>query len=92
MQELNVNLDGLEKCVRRGERDVADVGREREFYLGKLREIEILVSARLEAVPPPPKEESDTLLQVQAVLYATEEGFEIPQDEEGAIAAEEEVF
>ena len=69
---MNVNLDGLEKCAGQ-DAGVADAGREREFYLGKLREIEILVSARLEAVPPPPKEESDTLLQVQAVLYATEE-------------------
>ncbi|KAL9936767.1 hypothetical protein V8E36_004002 [Tilletia maclaganii] len=77
MDELKLSVDGLEK--------------ERDFYFTKLRDIELLVQERLEGGPdgqepdPPVTEiEGETLKQIQAILYSTEEGFEVPEAAEAA--------
>ena len=73
MEEMRVSVGSLEK--------------ERDFYFGKLREIELLVQARLgnpeeEIEQIATGDEEETLKQIQAVLYSTEEGFEIPEGAE----------
>lgn len=67
VDELKVTVDGLEK--------------ERDFYFGKLRDIEILVQQQLDVEP-----DNQLLKEVQAILYSTEDGFEVPP--EGAAEAE----
>jgi RP/EB family microtubule-associated protein len=75
--ELKLTVDGLEK--------------ERDFYFGKLREIEINVQESLEGVELTCQEqdrdleehEAFPILQnIQTILYSTEEGFEVPPEEE----------
>lgn len=62
-------MDGLEK--------------ERDFYFGKLREIEILVQEQLE-VTEQDNDDTSCMKEIQAILYRTEEGFEVPPEgEEG---------
>ncbi|KAG6896597.1 hypothetical protein C0992_007255 [Termitomyces sp. T32_za158] len=73
VKELSGHLGGLEK--------------ERDFYFEKLREIEILVQQQLEALEAAGKED-ETLRKIQAILYSTEEGFEVPEGT-GAIDEEE---
>ena len=81
IDEMKISVDSLE--------------RERDFYFGKLRDVEVLVQERLaelvradndgvEAVDDKDAAEVETLKQVQTVLYTTEEGFELPdvEDEE----------
>ncbi|CAO3675931.1 unnamed protein product [Umbelopsis ramanniana] len=74
--ELKVTVDGLEK--------------ERDFYFGKLRDIEILIQEQLEAnaAMEEPQEDPGVLKEIQAILYNTEEGFEVPPEgEEQDLAA-----
>ncbi|GAA6061990.1 hypothetical protein JCM10212_004268 [Sporobolomyces blumeae] len=95
MGEMKLSVEGLEK--------------ERDFYFNKLREIEIIIGARLESAEAvetgaaPAQEgdemspvEKETLLQMQSILYSTEEGFEVPEEaqegEEGVLVDEEETF
>jgi len=61
LSELRTNVEGLEK--------------ERDFYFGKLRDIEVLCQQEDAAGTPL----SESVLQI---LYATEEGFAPPEDEE----------
>lgn len=87
MDEMKVSVDSLEK--------------ERDFYFAKLRDIEILVQERLAIIAeqnPQPEaqdevatEEQESLKQIQAILYSTEEGFEVPEGTEAA-QDEEEMF
>ncbi|KAG4102611.1 microtubule binding protein [Neocallimastix lanati (nom. inval.)] len=78
IEELKLNVDGLEK--------------ERNFYFGKLREIEILVQTQLENETES-NEYSSVLKDIQTILYSTEEGFEIPENGEAAEGEnEEEMF
>jgi RP/EB family microtubule-associated protein len=81
--ELKLTVDGLEK--------------ERDFYFGKLREIEIDVQESMEAVELTCQETERNieeheafpiLTSIQTILYSTEEGFEVPpEDEAGAVDA-----
>ncbi|TNN63010.1 Microtubule-associated protein RP/EB family member 3 [Liparis tanakae] len=58
MRDLKLTVDGLEK--------------ERDFYFGKLRDIELLCQDK----------ENPILNKILDVLYATEDGFAPPEDEE----------
>ncbi|TNY18131.1 RP/EB family microtubule-associated protein [Rhodotorula diobovata] len=89
MNEMKLSVEGLEK--------------ERDFYFNKLRDIEIIIGARLELAEQEPDgsgvtdAEKETLLQMQQILYSTEEGFEVPDDVQEelvdeAAAEEEETF
>ncbi|KAF2728634.1 hypothetical protein EJ04DRAFT_516461 [Polyplosphaeria fusca] len=68
---------------------VAGLERERDFYFSKLRDIELLIQQSMEADPELEKEEG-LLKQIQTILYSTEEGFEIPAEEQEGV--EEETF
>lgn len=65
VMELQVTVEGLEK--------------ERDFYFGKLREIEVAVQQEIEAHPD--STSAPVLKQVQQIMYRTEEGFEAPAAE-----------
>lgn len=66
--ELKVTVDGLEK--------------ERDFYFGKLRDIEILIQEQLESHPDEEQQDGGVLKDIQGILYNTEEGFEVPPEGE----------
>lgn len=55
-------------------RALLEMEKERDFYFGKLRDIEIMT----QKVADPAITESVFFKQVTGILYATEEGFEIP--------------
>ncbi|KAG0282896.1 hypothetical protein BGZ96_012728 [Linnemannia gamsii] len=65
---------------------VAALEKERDFYFGKLRDIEVLIQQESERNPE--TAEIPLLKEIQAVLYSTEEGFEIPLEEQAAEAEE----
>lgn len=59
--------------------------KEREFYFSKLREIEIYIQNELEVNGADlSAKETSSLKDIQAIMYKTEDGFEVPQ--EGAAA------
>ncbi|KAI8974696.1 calponin homology domain-containing protein [Pilobolus umbonatus] len=75
--ELKLTVDGLEK--------------ERDFYFGKLREIEINVQETMDNIEmtlaehgqPEGDHEAIPILQnIQGILYSTEDGFEVPPEDE----------
>lgn len=83
--ELKLTVDGLEK--------------ERDFYFGKLREIEIDVQDNMEQIDAtcakletnPEEHEAFPILQgIQTILYSTEDGFEQPPEDEEGKALEDE--
>ncbi|ORY90316.1 calponin homology domain-containing protein [Leucosporidium creatinivorum] len=78
MNEMKLSVEGLEK--------------ERDFYFNKLRDIEILIGARLESEEHQDsitEEEREQLLAMQQILYSTEDGFEVPEGEEEGLEGEE---
>lgn len=65
LEETTVNIEGLE--------------RERDFYFGKLRDIEILAQEHEESGQLP---DENVLKRILDILYATEDGFVAPEEEE----------
>ncbi|KAI9679744.1 MAG: hypothetical protein M1817_004758 [Caeruleum heppii] len=61
---------------------VTGLERERDFYFSKLRDIELLLQQAVEADPEIEKDEEGLVKHIQAILYSTEEGFEIPAEGE----------
>ncbi|XP_050972533.1 microtubule-associated protein RP/EB family member 1a isoform X2 [Labeo rohita] len=55
---------------------IADMEKERDFYFGKLRNIELICQEKEGEGDP-------TLQRIVDILYATDEGFVIPEDEGG---------
>jgi microtubule-associated protein, RP/EB family len=71
---------------------IAGLEKERDFYFSKLRDIELLLQTAVENDAELEKDENGLVKNIQAILYSTEEGFEIPAEaelEEGANGAEE---
>ncbi|KAG0222173.1 hypothetical protein BGW42_006816 [Actinomortierella wolfii] len=69
----------LQKELQEERNSVAALEKERDFYFGKLRDIEVLIQQELERSPD--AAENHLLKDIQAILYSTEEGFEIPAEE-----------
>jgi len=61
---------------------VTGLERERDFYFSKLRDIELLLQQAVELNPEIENEEEGLVKHIQAILYSTEEGFEIPAEAE----------
>merc|ERR1719510_2255852 len=61
MVEMRLSIEGLEK--------------ERDFYFGKLRDIEVVIQESADAADP-------MASKVLEVLYATEDGFAVPDEED----------
>ncbi|KAG0208751.1 hypothetical protein BGX28_000372 [Mortierella sp. GBA30] len=59
---------------------VAALEKERDFYFGKLRDVEVLIQQDQDKNPG--AVDNQLLKDIQAVLYSTEDGFEIPQDDQ----------
>jgi RP/EB family microtubule-associated protein len=92
--QLQVTVDGLEK--------------ERDFYFGKLRDVEVLIQSRLGKKPSNIRAKNYIIVivdsdadervatlckEIQAILYSTEEGFEIPQENQEPVAnTEQEIY
>ncbi|CAH1977547.1 unnamed protein product [Acanthoscelides obtectus] len=68
LQECKLTIDGLEK--------------ERDFYFGKLRDIEVMCQEN--------EDENPIIQKILDVLYATEEGFAPPDEVEGGVGDEDE--
>ncbi|KAJ2977264.1 hypothetical protein NQ176_g4467 [Zarea fungicola] len=60
---------------------VVGLERERDFYFSKLRDIELLIQQAIDEDPELDKQEDGLVKQIQTILYSTEEGFEIPEEE-----------
>ncbi|KAL2043028.1 hypothetical protein N7G274_004087 [Stereocaulon virgatum] len=71
---------------------VEGLERERDFYFSKLRDIELLLQQAIEADPEIEKDEEGLVKHIQAILYSTEEGFEIPAEAEGCVPDDQETF
>ncbi|KAI1818691.1 calponin homology domain-containing protein [Poronia punctata] len=69
---------------------VVGLERERDFYFSKLRDIELLIQQAVEEDPELEKQEDGLIKSIQAILYSTEEGFEIPA--EGEALDDQETF
>lgn len=68
---------------------IAGLEKERDFYFSKLRDIELLLQTAVEQDPELDKDDNSLIKQIQAILYSTEEGFEIPVEGEGEANGEE---
>jgi microtubule-associated protein, RP/EB family len=62
---------------------IAGLEKERDFYFSKLRDIELLIQGAIDADPELEKDDGGLVKNIQAILYSTEEGFEIPAEAEG---------
>ncbi|KAF9935100.1 hypothetical protein BGZ75_002168 [Mortierella antarctica] len=78
-------IQGLQKELQEERNTVAALEKERDFYFGKLRDIEVLIQQEVEKNP---SSDSPLLKEIQSVLYSTEDGFEIPAEEAAAEAEE----
>ena len=70
---------------------IGGLEKERDFYFSKLRDIELLLQTAVEKDPALETDENGLVKDIQAILYSTEEGFEIP-DLEANGAEEPETF
>ncbi|KAF9438870.1 hypothetical protein BGZ76_003895 [Entomortierella beljakovae] len=70
----------LQKELQEERNTVAALEKERDFYFGKLRDIEVLIQREVEAFPE--SGDSPLLKEIQTVLYLTEDGFEVPPEDQ----------
>jgi len=68
LMEMKLTVEGLEK--------------ERDFYFGKLRDVEVIAQEEENA---PTAGSTDFVNKILGVLYATEDGFAVPDEEAGDV-------
>lgn len=68
---------------------IAGLEKERDFYFSKLRDIELLLQTAIEQDPEIEKDDNGLVRNIQAILYSTEEGFEIPAEAEEGLNGDE---
>ncbi|EEP82669.1 conserved hypothetical protein [Uncinocarpus reesii 1704] len=80
----SANTAALTQEINAQKEAIAGLEKERDFYFAKLRDIELLLQQAVEADPELEKEEDSLVKHIQAILYSTEDGFEIPAEAEAA--------
>ncbi|SCU84043.1 LAFA_0D07690g1_1 [Lachancea sp. 'fantastica'] len=88
LSQAQTTLENTQKEVEQYREAIAIMERERDFYFGKLRDIEILSQSTKDlckegVYSSDPHELVRFLDKIQQILYATEEGFEVAIDETG---------
>mmetsp|Transcript_8345 Transcript_8345/g.12522 ORF Transcript_8345/g.12522 Transcript_8345/m.12522 type:complete len:275 (+) Transcript_8345:52-876(+) len=83
----NAELESLKEQMATLQATCEGLEKERNFYFGKLREIEILCQQEDEEAGPTPKEVKAAVLEI---LYATDEGDEAEAEAEAEAGAEDE--
>merc|ERR1712226_603575 len=73
VQELEAKLKDLQEKADLDAANIANLVKERDFYFDKLRKVEIKIQELDEPKPP-------VVLEITEILYAVEEGFDVPQD------------
>ncbi|SCU80163.1 LADA_0B05402g1_1 [Lachancea dasiensis] len=86
LSQTQLNMENLQKEVGQYKEAMLIMERERDFYFGKLRDIEILSQSTKDLCKEgiysnDPNELVRFLDKIQQVLYATEEGFEVADDD-----------
>ena len=61
---------------------IAGLEKERDFYFSKLRDIELQIQTAVDENPELENADNALVKEIQAILYSTEEGFEIPAEAE----------
>ncbi|KAI9178932.1 microtubule integrity protein mal3 [Blastocladiella emersonii ATCC 22665] len=75
MQALQRQVAELTQVNEEQVASLAALEKERDFYFGKLRDIEILIQQEAARGV-----QSDLITLTQQILYATDDGFEVPED------------
>ncbi|ORZ34121.1 calponin homology domain-containing protein [Catenaria anguillulae PL171] len=75
MQNLQRQVDDLTRTNDEQSTLISTLERERDFYYSKLRDIEILVQQEAAR-----GQTSDLMTLIQQILYATDDGFEVPEE------------
>lgn len=86
---LQARYDELESRMNDLKLTVDSLERERDFYYGKLRDIEVLCQGNEEQENAVMKEHIEKVLEI---LYTTEEGFAVPEDEGNGHTVEAEEY
>lgn len=73
---LNAQIEDLNTQLMESKLTIEGLEKERDFYFGKLRDIEVLAQEY-------ENDGGEFSQKTLAVLYATEDGFAVPEDEEG---------
>jgi RP/EB family microtubule-associated protein len=76
-----VSAAALRQEVEAHKEAIAGLEKERDFYFSKLRDIELLLQTAIEENPELEKAEDGLIKEIQTILYSTEDGFEIPEQE-----------
>ncbi|KAF9578418.1 hypothetical protein BGW38_005781 [Lunasporangiospora selenospora] len=79
--QSSIIILGLQKELQEERTTVAALEKERDFYFGKLRDIEVMIQQELDTAPE--SAENTLLKNITNILYSTEEGFEVPEEELG---------
>ena len=79
VNRMEQEVDELHTQLIEAKLTIEGLERERDFYFGKLRDIEVLASSSAENALGKDKEFLDKCL---TVLYATEDGFAVPDEDE----------
>jgi len=75
-------IEGMSTELEEQKVTVAGLEKERDFYFGKLRDIEVLCQGDEEEVSP-------VIKSILDILYATDDGFVAPEDDEQVLEDEE---
>merc|ERR1719382_667221 len=75
--EMAAQLEDLTQELIDMRLSIEGLEKERDFYFAKLRDIEVVIQEGAEAADP-------LASKILEVLHATEDGFAVPDDEEGA--------
>ncbi|XP_059089479.1 microtubule-associated protein RP/EB family member 1-like isoform X2 [Tigriopus californicus] len=83
--ELMAQIEDLNAQLMESKLTIEGLEKERDFYFGKLRDIEV-IGQEYETVG------GEMIARILGVLYATEDGFAVPEDEEAPPPPEEEIY